>query len=389
MCLKPSLNSYNGAIISLSKFAFKGSLKMKLHLLFIGNKFIYNKTLQEYVIRKVEEKTDFISAITFFKENDKSLFLYLENEFNSSNKLVIVTTKKNFSTIGKLICTVTSDNQILNENMLIPSNSTIFEKGTYLLEYKDSLTNVLHVDEMQKLPELLIQDQDSKAIVHIFEEDKESAVAILSPIAQTYEVEINIVNIIDGWLRVDITSNKYGNISNFISSSKKLLPSKLIPASNIVKYIIETLAQKQKKLTFAESCSGGLLSYYFTKNNGASKILDGALVTYSNALKENWLAVEHESLENFGAVSSEVVTQMSDGAINVANADYALSISGIAGDTGGTELKPVGTVFIGVRGSQAHKELHLHLRGDRNYVQHQSVLFAIKSLLLIDKKVFF
>ncbi len=362
---------------------------MKLHLLFIGNKFIYNRPLKEYIIRKVEKKTDFISSITYFKENDKSLFLYLEKELNASDKLVIVTTKKNFSTIGKLICTVTSDNQILNDDMLIPSNSTVFEEGSYLLEYKNSITNVMHMDEMCSFPEILIQNKDSRAIIHIFEEDKESVVAMLSPIAQTHDVAIDVVTIIEGWLKVDIVSKKYGNISHFISSSKKLLPSKLIPASNIVKYIIETLSKKQKKLTFAESCSGGLLSYYFTKNNGASKILDGSLVTYSNDLKENWLAVDHESIEKFGAVSSEVVEQMSDGAINVSHGDYALSISGIAGDTGGTLEKPVGTVYIGVRSKVTHKEEHLVLQGDRNYVQHQSVLYSIKMLVLIDKEMFF
>ena len=122
---------------------------MKLHLIFIGNKFIYNTPLKEYIIRKIEQKTDYINSITYFKESDNSLFLYLEHELNASSKLIIVTTKQNFSTIGKLICTVTSDNQILKENMLIPSNSSVFDNGSYLLEYKDSMVNVLHVDEMQ------------------------------------------------------------------------------------------------------------------------------------------------------------------------------------------------------------------------------------------------
>lgn len=362
---------------------------MKLHLLFIGNKFIYNSPLKEYVIRKVEEKCDFISSITYFKESDNSLFLYLEEELNSSHKLIIVTTKQHFSTIGKLISTVTSDNQIVKEKMLIPQKSSIFEDRSYLLEYRDSITNVLHIDEMQKMPEILLDNQDSNAIVHIFEENRESSYALLNPIAQTYDVKIDIIEVVDGWLRVDIGSKKYGNISKFIKSAKNLLPKKLISASNITGYIIETLAKNQKKISFAESCSGGLLSYYFTSLNGASKVLDGSLVTYSNDLKENWLAVEHRVIEEEGAASYGVVKEMSDGVLNVSNAHYALSISGIAGDGGGTKAKPVGTVFIGVRSQTEHKEEHLSLEGDRNYVQHQSVLFAIKMLLLIDKEMFF
>lgn len=362
---------------------------MKLHLLFIGNKFIYNKPLREYIIRKIEQKTDFIHSMTFFKESDNSLFLYLDKELNSANRQIIVTTKQHFSTIGKLICTVTSDNQILKDEMLFPSNSSVFEEGSYLLEYKDSITNVLHMDEMQTFPEILLNVEDSKATMHLFEEDRESAVAMLSPIAQMYDVKLDIVNLIDGWLRVDIRSKKYGNISKFIGSAKQLLPNKLIASSNIMSYVIERLSSQNKKIAFAESCTGGLLSYYFTENNGASKILDGALVTYSNTMKENWLGVNGKTLQEFGAVSSEVVSEMSEGAMNVSNADYTISISGVAGDGGGTEYKPVGTIYVGVRSKTEHRESRLNLNGDRNYIQHQSVLFAIKMLLLMDKEIFF
>lgn len=362
---------------------------MKMHLLLIGNKFIYNNSLKEYVIRKVEEKCDFIASITCFKEGDNSLFLYLEQELNSDKKIVIVTTKGNFSTIGKLISTVTSDNQILKDNMLVPSMVNIYNKDSYLLEYKDSTTNVISMDEMKKMPDILINTEKDKATVNIFNEDRDNALALLNPIAQTHDVNLVIVSIIDGWLRVEIKSKKFGNISNFINSVKQLLPRKLIIAENVIEYIIEVLSENDKKVSFAESCTGGLLSHYFTSKNGASQILDGSLVTYSNDLKDNWLAVEHDVLEEFGAVSAQVVAQMSEGAINVSNADYSLSVSGIAGDTGGTEEKPVGTVYISVRSKYEHKEQHLLLNGDRNYVQHQSVLHAIKMLVSIDKDMFF
>lgn len=374
----------------VSKINFlKVVLIMKLHLLLIGNKFIYNTPLREYVIRKIEQKTDFIHSITFFKESDNSLFLYLDKELNTKNRQIIVTTKQHFSTIGKLLCTITGDNQILKEDMLIPSNSSVFEDGSYLLEYRDSITNVLHMDEMQMFPEVLLSMEDSKAAVHLFEEDKESAMAMLSPIAQMYDLKIDVVSLIDGWLRIDVRSKKYGNISKFIASAKQLLPNKLIAASSMPSYIIEKLSVSGKKISFAESCTGGLLTYYFTKHNGASKVLEGSLVTYSNTMKENWLGVHGKTLQEYGAVSSEVVMEMSEGAMNVSNADYTVSISGIAGDTGGTLYKPVGTVYVSVRSKEHHKESRLHLNGDRNYVQQQSVLFAIKMLLLLDKETFF
>jgi len=362
---------------------------MKLHVIFIGNKFIYNAPLKEYILRSIEKESDFVGDITFFKESDNSLFLYLEKEFNSKGNIIIVTSKQNFSTIGKLICTVTSDNQVLQDFMLIPQKASVFEERSYLLEYNDVIANVLQIDENQKMPQVLLSSKDTKATIHIFNEDIETIKNILTPIAQTYDVRFSIILKVEGWIRLDLSSSKYGDISNFIHATKKLLPTKLIPSANVIEYIIEKLSSNSKKITFAESCTGGLLSYYFTKVNGASKVLDGSLITYSNHLKENWLAVDHKILEENGAVSFEVVSEMSDGAINVSDADYAISISGIAGDTGGTDLKPVGTVFIGVRSKDEHREEHLHFNGDRNYVQHQSAMYAIKMLLDIDKKTFF
>ncbi|SFV70288.1 Molybdopterin binding motif, CinA N-terminal domain / C-terminal domain of CinA type S [hydrothermal vent metagenome] len=362
---------------------------MKLHLIFIGNKFIYNEALKEYVLRTVQKDTKFIDTVTYFKESDNSLFLYLEKELNSNDKIIIVSNKQNFSTVGKVICTVIEDNQVLKEGMLIPQKATLYEDRSYLLEYKGSIVNVMNIDEGENIPQLLIQSIETKATIHVFEEQKEDLVSILNPLAQTYEVNFSVTVYVDGWLRVDIDSKRYGDISKFIHAAKNLLPKKLIASANIIEHIIERLANVGKKLSFAESCTGGLLSYYFTKHNGASKILDGSLVTYSNALKENWLAVEGETLQRVGAVSAEVVEEMSEGVLNVSHADYALSISGIAGDTGGTEEKPVGTVYIGARSKKIHIQKHFCFSGDRNYVQHQSAMMAIKMLILLDKETFF
>jgi len=362
---------------------------MKLHLIFIGNKFVYNSSLKEYVLRRVENESEFISSVTHFKSSDNSLFLYLQERLNSSEKIIIITSKKNFSTIGKLICTATSDNQVLQEDMLIPQKASLFEHRSYLLEYNETIVNVMQIDEGETMPQILMPLNETQATIHVFEEEKGTLVSILNPIAQMYEVTFSVTQEIEGWLRIDISSKRYGDISHFIQGAKKLLPKKLITSSNIIAYIIERLSSLKRKVSFAESCTGGLLAYYFTKENGASKILDGSLITYSNDLKENWLAVSNDTLIENGAVSSSVVHEMSEGAMNVSHADYTLAISGIAGDGGGTIEKPVGTVYIGVRSKTQHIEEHLLLNGDRNYIQHQSALHAIKLLLLIDKETFF
>ena len=144
--------------------------------------------------------------------------------------------------------------------------------------------------------------------------------------------------------------------------------------------IITTLTDRKETITFAESCTGGRIAAAFTAVSGASNVLNGSCITYSNEIKHQWLGVEKNVLERYGAVSQECVSQMLDGVIKMANADYAIAVSGIAGPTGGTELKPVGTVYIGLMGPESKEIYHSVFAGDREAVQEQSVRFAIKKM---------
>ncbi len=362
---------------------------MHNNIVFVGSKFNYNKSLRSYIIREIEQKAGVIDSISYFRELDNRILLHLENTLTVENNLFIVTTKNNFSTVGKFLSTVTSDNQVLQDEMLIPSQCVIYENNSYLLHYEGSHINVIAAEEGRQLPPVLIEHESKSAHIHIFDEELESAQLLLAPLAQTYEVTLTFTPLIEGWIFLTIVSRKFGNISKFIGSTKTLLSNHVIAASNIAAYLIDTLASHQKKLTFAESCTGGLLAAFLTRHSGASTAYDGSLITYSNALKSNWLAVDDAMLERHGAVSAEVVNEMSEGALNVSYADYAVSVSGIAGPEGGSAEKPVGTVFIGVRSKEKSQTQELHLSGDRNYIQEQSVLHAIKMLLLLDRTLFF
>jgi nicotinamide-nucleotide amidase len=112
------------------------------------------------------------------------------------------------------------------------------------------------------------------------------------------------------------------------------------------KVILNHMAERGLTLSVAESCTGGYLSHLLTRNEGSSQVFLGGAVTYSNDLKENILGVSEETLYQFGAVSSETVTEMVEGTLRQFKSDYALAVTGIAGPGGGSEDKPVGTVWI-------------------------------------------
>ena len=118
------------------------------------------------------------------------------------------------------------------------------------------------------------------------------------------------------------------------------------------KAILDMMASLNLTLSTAESCTGGYISHLLTQQAGSSKVFLGGAVSYSNDLKCTMLSVSEETLYEFGAVSEETVLEMANGAKTNFRSDYAISVSGIAGPDGGTEEKPVGTVWVAIAGKK-------------------------------------
>lgn len=115
---------------------------------------------------------------------------------------------------------------------------------------------------------------------------------------------------------------------------------------SLAQYVVELLNKQNEKITLAESCTGGLIASLITQVSGASSVFEAGIVSYSNDIKSQILGVNKATLEQNGAVSKATVEEMALGALKLANADIAIAVSGVAGPSGGTEEKPVGTVWI-------------------------------------------
>lgn len=153
---------------------------------------------------------------------------------------------------------------------------------------------------------------------------------------------------------------------------------------------LKTISQKLAKqclkkdicLVTAESCTGGLLSAIFTEIPGSSKWFDRGYVTYSNNAKIKILGVSEKNLNKFGAVSQEIANEMSLGALKKSEANLSISITGIAGPEGGSENKPIGTVFFS--SAKQNKVLFEHkanFTGSREVIRRESILFVLNKLL--------
>jgi nicotinamide-nucleotide amidase len=146
----------------------------------------------------------------------------------------------------------------------------------------------------------------------------------------------------------------------------------------------QSLKAKGHKIATAESCTGGWIAQAITEISGSSAWFDRGFVTYSNNAKVQMLGVNPQTLVEHGAVSAEVAQQMAAGALENSEADWAIAVTGIAGPDGGSEDKPVGTVYIAWQNKTGFSKVEkLNLSGNRHQIRKQTVEKAIGDGIMI------
>tara|TARA_Y100000996_G_scaffold403840_1_gene377242 strand:- start:928 stop:1389 length:462 start_codon:yes stop_codon:yes gene_type:complete len=153
-----------------------------------------------------------------------------------------------------------------------------------------------------------------------------------------------------------------------------------------MKHLIRILTKKKIKVSFAESCTGGLLASSITSISGASKVFNLGLITYSNQAKINILKVNKNIIRKYGAVSHECCLAMVNNLSKISNANINVSITGIAGPKGGTKQKPVGLVYIGIKkGQKIQINKCLFKSKKRSSIQKATVRKALNLILRFTK----
>ena len=147
---------------------------------------------------------------------------------------------------------------------------------------------------------------------------------------------------------------------------------------NLANKVVKKLIKKKLRVSFAESCTGGLLSSSITSISGSSKVFNLGLITYSNKAKIEILKVPKKIISRYGAVSKESCLSMVKNLSKISKANISLSITGIAGPNGGTKFKPVGLVYIGVKkGKKIIAKKNLFKNKNRISIQKITVITAL------------
>ena len=153
---------------------------------------------------------------------------------------------------------------------------------------------------------------------------------------------------------------------------------------NLAIKLVKKLTQKKLKISFAESCTGGMLSSTITSVSGSSKVFNLGLITYSNKTKVDILKVPMKIISKYGAVSKECCLSMVKNLSKISKANISVSITGVAGPNGGTKLKPVGLVFIGIKkGNKIIVQKSLFKNKNRISIQKATTKKVLKILLVL------
>ena len=153
---------------------------------------------------------------------------------------------------------------------------------------------------------------------------------------------------------------------------------------NLANKVVKKLIQKKLKIAFAESCTGGMLSSTITSVSGSSKVFNLGLITYSNKAKIDVLKVSKKIISKYGAVSNECCLSMVKNLSKISKANISISITGVAGPNGGTKLKPVGLVYIGIKkGNKIIVQKNLFKNKNRISIQKATTTKVLKSVLAL------
>ncbi len=362
---------------------------MKSIVLLIGEELRLNRNFLDYIFRQLKNANLDFNEIKFINKIYKNLPNFIENLSNECEFLTIFTSNENYAIVGKILSTLTGDLLELRDETLAPSFAQKVVKNGFLLSVKNCQINVLKASLNEKLPQILTPNLKNERFFYIFDYGLNFVKERIEPLLKTYNVSANLSQFNNFLVAVQVRENEFSQIQDFMQSVRKIFANFIIENENFIEFIARKLIQNNLKITFAESCTAGLISAKFGEISGVSEIFEGSLITYSQNAKNAWLGVSDETLANFGVYSKECVSEMIEGILKLSKADFAIAVSGVAGPFDDGEI-PAGTVFVGVgekNGEKITEKFQIH--GDRNFVRNECVNIAFCLLLRLKTELFF
>ncbi|TQR33049.1 CinA family protein [Campylobacter sp. MIT 99-7217] len=359
------------------------------HLLFIiGEELANHEIYQSYIKRTYKEKFKQIKDIKILEKNDKNLPFILGKLFADYEFISIFVDKEEYHITTKILATLNEDTLVLQDEILVPQKALEFRKDSFLTQIQNCKINVIRTEVGDKLPSLLGEIQTKFEYFYLQDTDKQGAKILLETLSKSYEVSIQTSEILKNLTLVKATQYQFGKLQTFLQATKKLFGTKFILGDNLLELIANKLLENELKISFAESCTGGLCASELTKIHGVSSCFEGSVISYSNRLKHEWLGISESVLEHGGEYSEKCVYFMLKGIFKISNCDFALATSGVVGENADKGTAS-GTVYIGAMYKDgSYLQECLNLQGDRAFMQTQACIAVFSLMMKLKPEIF-
>ncbi|MCH9813567.1 MAG: CinA family protein [Epsilonproteobacteria bacterium] len=341
-------------------------------LIYVGTALQYNQNYRRYLEDTITKRVGGLDQTFFVEEDAERVLLDIQHmQEISSNLFIIVTEGMEF--ISKVFIEHTLD---------------LVSEGSYTLSIGLCMINILDVRLEEVLPQIVLQEKYMQQLFFFY--DSLSQMNTFESQLSRFEISYQKSSFINGVVTYMLKAKGDQQFKDLFLVVDEKFYEQTILGDDLSKHIVDCLIDKEMTITCAESCTGGMIASRLVNNSGISAIFEGSVVSYSNDVKSRLIGVSEQTLHRHGAVSESCVREMLTGVMHKFEADIALAVSGIAGPDGGTEEKPVGTIFIGVKSIvQGMKIEKLQLNGNRNHIQESTVLSVFKLLIQSHKSLFF
>lgn len=361
---------------------------MKHLLLIIGSELKLHKNYLDYIYRHYEQHFGELNACICFDKTSKELPFLLESWINEYDCITIFASSALYAAVAKIVATLNKDSLTLQNELLMPSKTLDLDKNSFLVQISRCKVNLLKASVDETLPRILTKNKSNFVFFCLRDMDEESAIILLDTLAKSYKISISSSSLLANLVLIKATATtKFSPLESFLQAAQNLFKQKLLLGKNPLEFIAQKLIQRELKISFAESCTAGLCASELARFNGVSSIFEGSIITYSNRLKHEWLGISDMILQN--EYSEKCVYFMLKGAFKTSGCDFALAISGVAGDSDDKGVK-AGTIFIGAMYRDgAFLQETLRLQGERNFVRHQAVLASFMLITKLKPELFF
>ncbi|AJC86606.1 CinA family protein [Campylobacter sp. RM16704] len=361
---------------------------MKHLIIVMGNELIINDNYMRYIQEEYKKQFLELHELKFISKPDKDLPFLLEKLSQEYDYITIFSTNEYYTTIAKIIATLNDDALILENDTLVPSKA-IRVKNSFISNLKQCCINLLNTNVETKLPQILQEPKLNYAYFCILDIDETSANILLNTLTKSFEIQVKSSTLLENLICIRASASQYGKLEGFLKGVFKLFSGKVFLGNNPVKFVVKKLLEKKLKISFAESCTAGLCASKLAEISGISDIFEGSLITYSNRLKNSWLGVSNDTLESVSEYSDRCIYFMLKGTFKTTNCDFALAISGVAGEESDKNTK-AGTIYIGAMYKDGtFLQECIHIQGNRNYTREQASLAAYSLMLKLKPEIFF